>query len=356
MKPSSSTRSRVGADGAAVGADLGLGEDDADVHRSCLAGLSDGVGRPAGLPHDVFSRGADPESGAFGVAVQSHYFSTGAVVPWVEAGVGGVATQSFADISLRHARPRAHAPGESADAALAALVAAEPGQAMRQVGMVDRAGLAAAHTGAGCVAHAGHRTGPGWTVQANMMLGPTVPDAMADAYTGTQGDFLDRLLAALDAAQAAGGDIRGQQAAALLVSSTAPDARGEAGTPLRLQVEDHERPLEELRRLVTLHRAYSELSDAQTLAQAGDFDAVMPAIEPRARAGSRQHRDPLLARGDAHDVRRSAGPPRARRVLRGASRLARVRPPPRRRRDRPRLPRHPMPSPPTPIEAFEMRL
>ena len=143
----------------------------------------------------------------------------------------------------------------------------------------DNTGLAAAHTGAGCVAHAGHRTGPGWSVQANMMLGPTVPDAMADAYTGTRGDFLNRLLAALDAAQAAGGDIRGQQAAALLVSSTAPDARGEAGAPLRLQVEDHERPLEELRRLVTLHRAYNELSDAQTLAQAGDLEGVLPAID-----------------------------------------------------------------------------
>jgi uncharacterized Ntn-hydrolase superfamily protein len=229
------------------------------------------------MTYSVVAR--DPESGAFGVGVQSHYFSVGAVVPWVEAGVGAVATQSSADITYGTLGLQRMRAGEHADAALAALVAADTRQATRQVGMVDNTGRAAAHTGDGCVAHAGHRTGPGWSVQANMMLGPTVPDAMADAYTGTQGDFVDRLLAALDAAQAAGGDIRGQQAAALLVSSTAPDARVEAGTALRLQVEDHERPLDELRRLVTLHRAYRELSDAERLAQAGDFERVLPAID-----------------------------------------------------------------------------
>ena len=175
------------------------------------------------MTYSVVAR--DPESGAFGVGVQSHYFSTGAVVPWVEAGVGAVATQSFADITYgtlglermrgrracrrraRGARRRRRGPGDAA------------GRHGRQHRARRRA-----HRAPGCVAHAGHRTGPGWSVQANMMLGPTVPDAMADAFTGTQGDFLDRLLAALDAAQAEGGDIRGQQAAALLVSSPAAGA------------------------------------------------------------------------------------------------------------------------------------
>jgi uncharacterized Ntn-hydrolase superfamily protein len=220
----------------------------------------------------------DPESGAFGVAVQSHYFGTGAVVPWVEAGVGAVATQSFGEISygiLGLERMRA---GESASATLAALVAADSGEARRQVGMVDREGRAVAHTGAGCVAHAGHRTGPGWAVQANMMLAPTVPDAMAEAFGG-RGDFLERLLNALDAAQAEGGDIRGQQAAALLVAWTAPAGSADSDTILRLHVEDHDQPLVELRRLVTLHRAYQELTDAEDAAQRGDFDAVIPAIE-----------------------------------------------------------------------------
>jgi hypothetical protein len=112
-----------------------------------------------------------------------------------------------------------------------------------------------------------------------MMLNPTVPDAMADAYTGTGGDFLDRLLAALDAAEAEGGDIRGQQSAALLVSWSAPDGKPAAGKLLRLQVEDHAQPLAELRRLVNLQRAYDELSAAQDLAQAGDFDGVLPGVE-----------------------------------------------------------------------------
>ena len=229
------------------------------------------------MTYSVVAR--DPESGAFGVGVQSHYFSVGAVVPWAEAGVGAVATQSFAEISYGPLGLERMRAGESADVALAALVAADAGQAMRQVGMVDREGRAAAHTGAGCVAHAGHRTGSGWSVQANMMLNPTVPDVMAEAFIGTDGDFLDQLLAALDAAQAEGGDIRGQQAAALLVSSTAPDGRVGAGKVLRLQVEDHEQPLAELRRLVNLHRAYDELSNAQNLAQAGELDAVLPAME-----------------------------------------------------------------------------
>ncbi len=221
----------------------------------------------------------DPDSGALGVAVQSNYFAVGAVVPWVEAGVGAVATQSFAELSygpLGLERMRAR---DSADSALATLVAADAGQAMRQVGMVDGAGRAAAHTGAGCVAHAGHRTGPGWTVQANMMLNPTVPDAMAEAFTSTGGDFVARLLGALDAAQAEGGDIRGQQAAALVVSSTAPDGHIGSDTVLRLHVEDHDRPLGELRRLIDLRRAYREVSNAQNAAESGNFGEVIPAIE-----------------------------------------------------------------------------
>jgi len=221
----------------------------------------------------------DPDSGACGVAVQSHYFSVGAVVPWAEAGVGAVATQSFADITYGTLGLERMRAGAGADSALAALVAADEGRATRQVGMVDDAGLAAAHTGAGCVAHAGHRTGPGWSVQANMMLNAPVPDAMAGAYTGTRGDFVDRLLAALDAAQAVGGDIRGQQSVALLVSSPAADGRVGANKVLRLQVEDHAQPLVELRRLVILQRAYEELSNAQRLAQAGELDGVLPAMD-----------------------------------------------------------------------------
>ncbi len=145
--------------------------------------------------------------------------------------------------------------------------------------MVDRAGRAAAHTGANCVEHAGARTGDGWSVQANMMRNPTVPDAMAEAYASAAGDFVDRLLATLDAAEAAGGDIRGQQAAALLVSSTARDASVSAGTVLRLHVEDHHQPLAELRRLVTLRRAYAAMDVAIGHLEAGDVAAVVAGLE-----------------------------------------------------------------------------
>ena len=227
------------------------------------------------MTYSVVAR--DPESGRFGVAVQSHYFSVGGVVPWVEAGVGAVATQAFAQPSygpLGLDRMRA---GDTADAALGALVAADSGAAVRQVAMVDRAGRAAAHTGASCVAYAGHRTGPDWSVQANMMRNDTVPDAMAEAFVGTGGDLLERLLATLDAAEAAGGDVRGQQAAALLVSGPA-DGNGVPGA-IRLHVEDHEQPLVELRRLVNMHRAYEILDATFERVQAGDFVGMVPALE-----------------------------------------------------------------------------
>jgi uncharacterized Ntn-hydrolase superfamily protein len=229
------------------------------------------------MTYSVVAR--DAESGAFGVGVQSHYFSVGAVVPWVAADVGAVATQSFAEINYGILGLEQLRAGQSAAETLASLVAADPGQATRQVGIVDRNGNAVAHTGSGCVAHAGHRTGPGWTVQANMMLAPTVPDAMAEAFTTATGDFAGRLLAALDAAQAEGGDIRGQQSAALVISSTAAKGHVDAGSVLRLHVEDHAQPLTELRRLVNLYRAYGELSAAQDALRTGQFDAVLPGFE-----------------------------------------------------------------------------
>jgi uncharacterized Ntn-hydrolase superfamily protein len=221
----------------------------------------------------------DPESGAFGVAVQSHYFSVGATVPWVEAGVGAVATQAFAELSYGPLGLERMRSGASAGTALEALVAADPGAATRQVGMVDNAGRAAAHTGGACVAYAGQRTGPGWAVQANMMRNPTVPDAMAEAFVGATGDFVERLLAALDAAEAEGGDIRGQQSAALLVSSTAPDGSVPAGTALRLQVEDHRQPLVEMRRLVGVNRGYQEMDAAFQRFETGDLDGAVAGLE-----------------------------------------------------------------------------
>jgi uncharacterized Ntn-hydrolase superfamily protein len=220
----------------------------------------------------------DPETGVFGVAVQSHYFSVGTVVPWVEAGVGAVATQASAEPSYGPLGLERMRAGGSAPAVLAALTAADPGRETRQVALVDRAGVSAAHTGSECIAHAGARSGPGWSVQGNMLRRATVPDAMAEAFVGTSGDLLDRLLASLDAAQAEGGDARGQQSAAILISA-APGVPAPAGPRVRLQVEDHERPLEELRRLVNMHRAYALLDATFERVEAGELDGLVPALE-----------------------------------------------------------------------------
>jgi hypothetical protein len=138
--------------------------------------------------------------------------------------------------------------------------------------MVDRDGRVAVHTGQSCIAYAGSRTGDGWSVQANMMRHDTVPDAMADAYTSASGGFPERLLSALDAAEAAGGDVRGQQAAAIFVSAA-------AGPELRLHVEDHAQPLVELRRLVQMARAYEELGAAFDRLQQGELDGLLPSLE-----------------------------------------------------------------------------
>jgi uncharacterized Ntn-hydrolase superfamily protein len=214
----------------------------------------------------------DPASGAFGVAVQSAYFSVGAVVPWAETNVGAVATQAMGEVSYGPRGLDRMRGGETAGDALAALLAADGGRETRQVAFVDREGRTAVHTGRSCIAYAGARTGDGWSVQANMMRHDTVPDAMAEAFTGATGDLPDRLLAALDAAEAAGGDVRGQQAAAIIVTA-------ETGPHLRLHVEDHPEPLVELRRLVQMHRAYAELGAAFDRLQRGELDGLLPALE-----------------------------------------------------------------------------
>jgi uncharacterized Ntn-hydrolase superfamily protein len=208
----------------------------------------------------------DPVSGEMGVAVQSHWFGVGAVVAWARAGVGAVATQSVAEV--------AHGPntlaqlerGLSAEAAVAAVLAEDELARFRQLGAVDASGAVAVHTGSGCIPHAGDMHGEGFSCQANMMAGATVPEAMASAYQAHGGDLAERLLAALDAAEAAGGDVRGRQSAALVVVP----ADGEPWrTRFDVRVEDHADPLGELRRLVRLARAYEMAGEADELAAEG---------------------------------------------------------------------------------------
>jgi len=198
----------------------------------------------------------DQETGQLGVAVQSHWFSVGTVVPWAKAGVGAVATQSIAEPSYGPKGLALMEQGIPAAEALQSLLAKDPGENARQVAMVDARGNVGVHTGSRCISYASHRTGKSYSVQANIMAKPTVPAAMVQAFESTTGDLAERMLAALDAAEAEGGDLRGRQSAAMLVVSGEPTGDPWKDRIVDLEVADHKDPLGELRRLLRISRAY----------------------------------------------------------------------------------------------------
>lgn len=235
----------------------------------------------------------DPDSGQLGVAVQSHWFSVGPIVPWALPGVGAVATQANVEVSYG---PRALAllrDGAEPAQALAQLVSEDPGAAGRQVAIVDGTGRVAAHTGELCMPFAGHAIGDGVSCQANIMASERVWPAMFEAFNETGGGLSTRLLAALDAAELAGGDLRGRQSAAILV---VPPSGEPWRTVLSLRVEDHPEPLSELRRLVALHDAYAVAARADELTGEERFD----------EAGELYRRAAELA-PDNHELRFWAG-------------------------------------------------
>ena len=206
----------------------------------------------------------DPTTGELGVAVQTRWPNVGETVPWAEPGVGAVATQSFSEKSYGPLGLERMRAGSSAPDALAALLADDQGRDVRQVGMVDSSGRAAAYTGARCVFAAGHITAANLSVQANMMERATVWPAMVEAYQTTAGPLADRMLAALRAAEAEGGDVRGRQSAALLV---VPGSGPAWATTYDLRVEDDRAPLDELDRLLRLARAYEAFDRSEQPAQ-----------------------------------------------------------------------------------------
>jgi len=218
------------------------------------------AGAPLRPVHTYSIVARDAATGELGVAVQSHWFSVGGLVPWAEAGVGAVATQSLVDPSYGPLGLALMRAGKSAPEALAALLAADAQREVRQVGMVDARGEVATHTGRLDIPMAGGQAGRGYVVQANLMGKATVWPAMARAFEAAAGDLAARLLAALDAAEAEGGDIRGRQSAALLVVKGRSSGRPWADKVFDLRVEDHPDPLAELRRLVQLQRAYNHMS------------------------------------------------------------------------------------------------
>ena len=234
----------------------------------CLTAAAAGPSRPV---HTYSIVARDPGAGDLGIAVQSHWFSVGAVVPWAEAGVGAVATQSIVDPSYGPLGLALMKAGKTAPEALAALLAADPGREVRQVGMVDAKGNVATHTGKMDIPAAGGQAGAGYVVQANLMEKPTVWGAMARAFESARGDLADRMLAALDAGQGEGGDIRGVQSAAILVVRGTSTGRPWADKLFDLRVEDSTEPLKELRRLVGVQRAYNHMSAGDDCVAAKDW-------------------------------------------------------------------------------------
>jgi uncharacterized Ntn-hydrolase superfamily protein len=226
------------------------------------------------LVHTYSIVARDPETGQVGVAVQSHYFSAGSIVTWAEAGVGAVATQASADPAYGKLGLDLMRVGRSAPDALAGLLASDPMREVRQVAMVDAHGLVAAHTGRTTIPQAGHIVGDGFSVQANMMLKDTVWPAMAEAYVSTKGQMVDRFLAALDAAEVEGGDIRGRQSAAILIVAGKSTGRPWYDAIFDLRVDDAPEPLAEIRRLVGVRRAFIHMRLGNEAAARGDLDAT----------------------------------------------------------------------------------
>jgi uncharacterized Ntn-hydrolase superfamily protein len=197
----------------------------------------------------------DPDEGQWGVATQSKFLSVGSVVPWAEPGVGAIATQAYANPRYGPQGLDLLREGLSAEEVVERLTSGDEGRDHRQLGVVDGQGRAASYTGAECLDWAGGRTGECYAAQGNILVSAETVDAIAETFEASSGPLAERLMDCLDAAQAAGGDRRGQQSAALLVVEKDAGYAGLSDVVVELRVEDHERPLEELRRLFGLHQA-----------------------------------------------------------------------------------------------------
>jgi uncharacterized Ntn-hydrolase superfamily protein len=233
--------------------------------------------RPVRPAHTYSIVARDPKTGELGVAVQSHWFTVGAVVPWAEAGVGAVATQSFIDPTYGKVGLDLMRVGRSGPDALKGLLAADENREVRQVAMIDSQGRVAAFTGSKCIPMAGHIVGTGFCVQANLIISDKVWPAMSKAFESTQGDLAERMLAALEAAQSAGGDIRGKQSAAIAVVAGKPSGKPWEDRRFDLRVDDHPEPVAELRRLVKLQRAYNLMNEGDLAVERKDHEGALKA-------------------------------------------------------------------------------
>ena len=230
------------------------------------------------MTYSVVAR--DPKTGELGVAVQSHYFSVGAVVTWARSGVGAIATQSMAEISYGPLGLDLMAAGKTAPDALQSLLRTDPRSDTRQVGMVDSQGNVGVHTGARCIDFAGHVQGDQFSCQANLMSNDSIWGAMEREYRRKEDLQLpERLLATLEAAEAAGGDARGKQSTALLVVSSKPYTNPWMGRIMELRIEDHPEPLPELKRLLRIRRAYDWADKGDDLISLGKIEESLMAFK-----------------------------------------------------------------------------
>lgn len=217
----------------------------------------------------------DRKKNQLGVAVQSHWFAVGSLCPWIEPGVGVIATQSMVEISYGPKGLTLLRSGKTAQQALNELLKSDDGRELRQVAIVDTRGNVATHTGKKCIAEAGHQNGDSFSTQANMMLNNSVWSAMASTFENTQGDLAYRLLSVLKAAEAAGGDIRGKQSASLLVSENIKDDSPWKHILTDLRVDDHPDPVLELKRLLDVKSAYDLMNEGDSLLSKKDNIAAM---------------------------------------------------------------------------------
>jgi uncharacterized Ntn-hydrolase superfamily protein len=217
----------------------------------------------------------DPLTGHMGVAVQSHWFAVGSICPWAEAGTGAIATQALVETSYGPLGLDLLRSGKTATQALAELLANDKRNEIRQVAIVDGQGIVATHTGKSCISEAGHVIGAGYSVQANMMKNSTVWSAMSDAFQHSQGDLAERMMATLNAAQAAGGDIRGKQSACLLIVDQKKTEKPWENVIFNIRVDDHPEPLIELAHLIKVQRAYHLMNEGDELLGQKKFEAAM---------------------------------------------------------------------------------
>lgn len=211
----------------------------------------------------------DAESGAFGVAIQSHWFNVGRDSPWIRFGIGAVLTQASTDPSYGWRGLDEMASGEEPERALATLLSEDPKADFRQIAMMDADGRVAIHTGAACLPHAGHFRGEGWAVLGNLLTGPEVLEEMARVFPDAEGTLAERMVEAFEAAEAAGGDLRGRQSAALRISPGSDELESGYEPGIDISIADAPDPVHELRRLVEVDRAYRALRRGQRAVEEG---------------------------------------------------------------------------------------